>query len=297
MKRFTLPLAILAVAACSGGAAAPPREAGRAVTSLREIAGPWDIARFDGYAPTRLHEGLRRAYVDVGPGRLSYVIECNISGNPARVDASGTLHKVGDEPVIQTLVGCGPEREARDAALFRFLTSRPKAAWVEEARLRLFDGRTELILERPEMRRLANVPPLREIAGRWVPQMATRLLDGNGYQGWGFQRPHLLTITENRVSYPGCGGAAFAFRYKREGRMTTSEARGVGDCGLNEPGTMLLRVLRGGPLVERIAGGGIALTSGDEVISLRSEEEVRRLGENGPPPPEGVPSPPRPSNT
>jgi hypothetical protein len=75
------------------------------VTSLAQIAGPWDIALFDGYEPTRLHEGLRRSQVHVDNDRLSYTIECNHSGNRASLDSSGTLHDL-EGGRIQTLMGC-----------------------------------------------------------------------------------------------------------------------------------------------------------------------------------------------
>lgn len=261
-----LPLAAIA---CSGGTAPPAAQPGP-VTSLREIEGEWDIARFDGYVPTRLHDGIRRAFVDVRGDGLNYVIECNYSGNRARIDAGGTLHKVGTEPQIQTLMGCGPERQARDAAFFSLFATRPKVVRVAEGRLRLSDGRRELILERPALRRLANVPPLVEITGRWVPQSATRLSPAGGYTGWGFQNPGVLTIGTDRMRWSGCGGRSYTFVYSGQGQLAVTQAP-PGRCGSDEPGSAMLAVLMAGPLVERTASGGIALTWGNEVISLTRE--------------------------
>ena len=76
--------------------------------------------------------------------------------------------------------------------------------------------------------------------------------------------------------------------------MLTGERRGGARCGDN-PGSILVQVLDGDPLVERIGGGGIALQSGNLVVTLESEEDIRRDRENPPPPPPDDPrTPPAP---
>ena len=295
LRRLLLLASLPLAAACSGKAQTPSDPAGGVVTSLREVIGPWDIARFGGYTPVRLDSsGIRRAYVDVSADRLSYAIECNYSGNPAHIDRSGILHDDGDGSRVSTAMGCGPEGEARESAFFTFFSSKPKVSWDASGGLRIANGRTELILERPEVRRLANAPALEDLAGTWVPQSAHRLLGGNGYEGWGFQEPGLVTITSDRLTYSGCGGASFAFRYSREGRMTVVGDPGNVECGSDTPPRAFLRVLRNGPMVERMSGGGIALSAGSEVISLQSEKELRRLRDNPQPPPAGAAPPPPP---
>jgi hypothetical protein len=281
-------------AACSASAPAPPRESGRIVTSLSEIAGAWDIASFGGYTPVRLHEGIRRSYVDIGPRGLSYVIECNYSGNPARIGRDGVLYDESDGSRLSTLVGCGPVGEAREGAFFSFFGSRPKVTWIDARRIRMSNGRTELILERPEVRRLANVPRLKEIAGRWIPQMATRIMNNNGYSGSGFQEPGVVTVAGNSLTYTGCGGLRFSFTYTHEGQIRTQGEAAPSACGGDGPGSMLVLVVENDPLVERIAGGGLALTAGSEVITLRSEQRLRRQLENPPPPSAGYVGPPPP---
>lgn len=270
---------------------------GQVVTSLHEIRGPWDIASFDGYEPMRLHGGVRRAFVDVRRDGLSYSIECNYSGNPARIDDVGTLHNESKEGQFTTLMSCESAMARREDKFYGFFTSKPKVTWTKDGGLRLFNGQTELLLERPEVRRLANVPPLREVQGRWVPQMATRIERG-GHSGWGFQGTSVLTIAGDSIRYDGCGGASFTFSYTKSGRMADVAEHGRADCGSNTPAAALLRVLRGNPLVERSTGSSIALTSGDYVISLQSEAELLRA-EHYPPPPlppsEGMPPPFRPS--
>lgn len=253
----------------------PPGRAGKPVTSLDEIAGSWDIARFERYTPTRLHGGIRRAFVEVGQKGLSYNIECNYSGNPAHIDSSGTLHDDGGELRTSTAMLCEPLKDRREGALFGFFGSKPTVRWMENGRLQMSNGRTELILERPVQRRLANLVPPRELAGRWVPQMATQLHEGNGYSGSGFQQPALVVITPDSLSYSGCGGARFTFRYTQDGRMADVVEQGRAECGSDSPSATLLKIVRDNPLVERDASG-LALAAGDLVVNLESEAEVRR---------------------
>lgn len=274
--RYVLAMTMLS-SGCGESSPPPAGQPGRAVTSLADIAGRWDIARFDGYVPMRLHEGVRRAFVDVGRDGLSYVIECNYSGNSARIDRAGVLHDTGDGSRMSTLMRCSPEREAREAALFAFFASRPKVSWRSDGQLGMFGSGSELILERPERRRLAHIASLAELAGRWVPQMSLRLTDGNGHEGWGFQEPEVLTVASENLIYSGCGGVRFPFRYGREGQLETVADKPESSCGSDGPGSALLTVLTNDPLVERMEGGGLALTAGLNVITLQREETLERM--------------------
>lgn len=297
MRRTLLSVLALAVpSSCSAASDPSGGEPGRAVRSLSEISGPWDIASFNGYTPFRLQEGVRRAFVDVGASGLSYAIECNYSGNPARIDEAGILHDESDGTRLQTMAGCGREGEAREDALFGFFGTRPKVSWGEDGRLIMAGARGELVLERPEVRRLANLLPPEQLSGRWLPQMALRLED-NGHSGYGFQQPSPLIITAGRIDYGGCGGIAFSFRYTADGRLHTEDGPEARTCGQDSNSTALLRVLRSDPLVERMRGGTIALTAGREVITLQSEAERLRL-ERRPaaPPANAATQPPRPAS-
>jgi len=285
-----LLLTWFAIAGCSADTPPPPGEPGGAVTSLAAISGPWDIASFDGYEPIRLSDGVRRAFVDIGKDGLSYAIECNYSGNPARIDEAGVLHDVGDGSRVQTLMGCGPEREARDSALFGFFATKPRVSWAPGGRLRMTNGRSELILERPEARRLAHLPRADELDGSWVPQSLVQLM-GSGHSGWGFQGEALLTIADGQIRYSGCGGFAFSFRYTAQGKLDTDGGPDRETCGTDSQSSGLLRVLRAGPLVEKIADGRLALSAGQEVITLQSQAKPRPLREQPPP---GVHMPPPP---
>jgi hypothetical protein len=269
-----------ALAACSGQEPPSGKEE-RAVTSLAEIAGSWDIARFGGYAPTRLHEGVRRAYVNVERDRLSYVIECNYSGNFAHIDSTGTLHD-DEGGRTQTLMGCAAEQSARDRAFFSFFAAKPKVSWAGAKWVRMSNGETELLLERPELRRLAHILPADRLAGRWVPQTAAATNPNTGSSGESFRKPSLVILDAASLSYSGCGGARFTFRYSSEGRMTDVREQGRAECGDDFASATLLRIMRSNPLVERDATG-LALTAGNLAVNLASEAELRRR--NAPRPP------------
>lgn len=294
MRRTLLfVLALAAPSSCSAASDPPAGEPGRAVTSLSEIAGPWDIASFNGYTPFRLQEGVRRAFVDVSVSGLSYAIECNYSGNPARIDQAGTLHDESDGSRLQTLAGCGREGEARESALFGFFGTRPRVSWGGNGQLIVASARGKLVLERPEVRRLANLLPPEQLSGRWLPQLALRL-QGDGHSGSGFQQPAPVIITPRRIAYRGCGGLTFSFRYTAEGRLDTDGGPAARTCGQDSNSTALLRVLRSDPLVERMRGGAIALTAGREVITLQSEAERLRLERQPAAPPADAVTPPPP---
>jgi hypothetical protein len=300
--RALIAVAALGVVACSDQPA-PAEKSGKMVTSLAEIAGPWDIASFGGYVPTRLHEGIPRARVHVHNDRLSYAIECNHSGNRAGLDRTGTLHDF-EGGRTKTLMGCSEEQSARDHAFFWFFASKPKVSWAGAKRVRMSNGKTELLLERPELRRLAHLLPLDRLAGRWVPQMATATNPKNGSSGESFQQPSIVVLRANSLSYSGCGGARFTFRYTGDGRMSDVREQGRAECGDDFASATLLRIMRSQPLVERDATG-LALTAGDLAVNLTSEAEVRSraaphhlpqpapLAGSAPPPPPAPESSPR----
>jgi len=285
--RVVIPLAALIAAACTGPKPAVEKDE-QLVTSLREIPGPWDIASFGGYTPTRLHGGIRRAHVHVDNDRLTYVIECNHSGNRASVDRTGTLHDY-EGGRIQTLMGCRAEQSARDRAFFSFFESKPKVSWAGPKRVRISNGKTELLLERPELRRLAHLLPRDRLAGRWVPQMATAANPNTGSSGESFPQPSLVVLSPSSLSYSGCGGARFTFRYTSDGRMADVREQGRAECGDDFASATLLRIMRSQPLVERDAMG-LALTAGNLAVNLTSEAEVRRWAAPHRPPQPGAPA-------
>jgi len=295
MVRPAAFLPILLLAGCGDPAPPPPQQEGRPVTSLAEIAGEWDIERFGDYTPSRLEGGLRRAFVDVGADRLSYAIECNYSGIPAEMDGQGLLHSRRTDGLhTSTAMGCGPEGEARESAFFGFFSTRPRVTWAHGGRIRMSNGRTELLLQRPDARRLAFAPTQSELAGRWVPQMGMRTLGGNGHEGWGFQERQVLTFTAGTIRYTGCTGATFTYRLTPDARLDTLDETGTPQCGQDSPSSILLRILRADPQVEKSGEGGLALTAGNHVVFLFSEAELSRREQNPPGPPPGTTPPPPP---
>lgn len=74
---------------------------------------------------------------------------------------------------MQTLVGCGPVREARDRRFFDFFGSNSEVRRAGTGRLLLKSGAGQLVLIQPELWRQTHKPDFSEIEGRWVPQRST----------------------------------------------------------------------------------------------------------------------------
>lgn len=136
-------------------------------SALSEITGAWDIVSFDGYRPARLDsDGQRHAFVDVRGDGISFAIECNYSGMRVGIE-NGRLVALSNEDV-QTQMGCGPEREGRDAAFFAFLRTSPAIVARTESAMGLENNGVRLELERPEMRRRPLLPTrVSELNGAW----------------------------------------------------------------------------------------------------------------------------------
>ena len=297
-----IPIVLLAalVGACASGAIPPPAPladerpqpsivtapaaAGRAVTSLAEIAGEWDIVEFDGHRPARLDaDGQRHSYVDVGPAGLRFTIGCNYSGMSGSIGAGGVLVPANPDNGMQTEMGCGPEREARDEAFFKFFRSRPQLEWLPDGRLRVDGPHHSLLLETAETRRRAFAPPLAEIIGTWRVVSFTRFLNG-GYQGWGAMfAPGRVRIDAATIGYSRCPEAKVSFRYSADftlSRQSPDEMPSGACAGADPPATevepMVARLLGQSPHAERVPGGRYVLRSRDYAMLLASEEDYRR---------------------
>lgn len=274
-------LAPLLLLGCAEEPAHPPP--GTPVTSLGQIGGAWDIARIDGFEPVRLHGGVRRAFVDVGSDSLGYAIECNYSGNPARIDASGILHDLTDPPGSRasTLRRCDPATERREGTLMNFFATRPKVTWGPNSSLRLSNGRTELLLERPPHRRLAHLPTPAELTGRWNATQAVESDNGVGFSGVGFPQPSPVELTPTGLAFAGCGGVRYTFRLTPRGELANVETQGEPRCQ-DSAGATLHAVMTNDPLIERDARG-LALTAGNLIVTLERDKSVR--------PPTATPAP------
>ena len=263
---------------------APPIPTARTVASLAEIAGEWDIVSFDGHASPRLDsEGKRYFYVDVGPQALRFAIGCNHSGMPGRIEG-GVLHAGPNDDGVQTAMGCGPEREARDAAFFTFFRSRPQVALLPDGRLRMATPGHELLLERSSVRRLAMGPALSEITGSWRVVSFMRF-EGGGYHGWGaMYAPGRLRIGDGRLSYSRCPAASVRFTFtsdfvlrRQDGREPSAavECPGVTPAP-TEVETMLGALLGQSPEAERINDKRFILRSRDYAVLLTGEADYQR---------------------
>ncbi len=163
----------MVLTACSPMPSAQPEapttsaSAGTSPAALSEITGAWDIVSFDGYLPARLDsDGQRHAFVDVHGDGISFAIECNYSGMRAGIE-NGRLVALSNEDV-QTEMGCGPEREGRDAAFFAFLRTSPAIVARTESAMALENDGVRLELQRPEVRRRALLPTrVSELDGGW----------------------------------------------------------------------------------------------------------------------------------
>lgn len=261
-----------------------PAPAARTVSSLAEIAGEWDIVEFDGFRPPRLDsDGHRHAYVDIDPAGLSFTVGCNYSGMPGSIGAEGVLVPGTPDDGMQTAMGCGPEREARDTAFFGFFRSRPELTLAPRGRLRMENPAHSLLLERADLRRLASGPPLAEISGVWRVVSFTRFRDG-GYQGWGpMFAPGRVRIEPSSISYSRCPQATVRFRYTEDFILLPESQDEIpaGACSRLSPAAtevepMLAALLGQSPHAERVPGGRYALRSRDYAVLMASEEDYRR---------------------
>ena len=289
--------ALLSCIPAAGGSPPPPplpdlaAEAGGKLTatpvaSSAEIAGEWDIVSFDGYEPRRLQGTTRAAFADFRDAGVALRIECNYSGASGRV-VDGTFRSQPDDG-LQTAMGCGPEREARDAALFGFFDRDPSVERLSDGRLLLIAGDDRLILQRPAQRRLAFLVPPQDLLGEWRMVQITRYHEGGGYSGIG------LSETPGRIAFDGisaghtrCPQYAIAYRYTDRGIVEKLDGPALptdpaGCAALAEPmrGTDMplpwdvLRVLHADPMIERIDDRTILMSTegfGVELIKAPCE--------------------------
>lgn len=260
------------------------REAPGPVASTAEIAGQWDIVRFEHHEPRRLQGTTRAAFADFRPDGVALRIECNYSGAQGRVEQGRFVPRHGDRP--QTAMGCGPEREARDTALFGFFDRSPTVERLGDGRLRLTASGSELLLKRPARRRLAYLPSVRELLGEWRLAEVTRYHPEGGYSGVGLSEigGH-ISFDGITVAYSVCPQFALRYRYTGEGQIekiggAAIPAQRVGcdalkgeDFGRDMPVPWdVLRVLHGNPLVERVDADTL-LVSNDEYGVLLNRQK------------------------
>lgn len=247
------------------------------VSDVARIVGDWDVARFEGYEPKRLSGTVRAAFADFSERGVRLRIECNYSGRIGTV-RDGHFTTTSNEMSGQTQMGCGPEREARDSRYFSFFDKVPLIELDGTDRLRLTAGGSELILERPAVRRLSFTPTGAEIQGSWKMIEVTRYLPQGGYEGIGLSEvPGKIIISGNRLYFSKCPQYAITFRVRKSSRLENITAADLAispeDClELKDPAlgpdmpTLLdaMRVLHAEPMIE-LSGKDSLLFSTDQL--------------------------------
>jgi heat shock protein HslJ len=254
---------------------APAAEAPTPVQTYAEIDGAWDVASFEGYEPRRLSGTSRAAFADFRPAGVGLRIECNYSGRSGTV-RDGRFVRVASDGG-QTAMSCGPERHDRERRFFSFFENNPTIERLGPERLRLKSGATELILERPALRRLKFVPAPADLEGKWRLLELTRYHPEGGYSGIGLSEvPGRLVFSGDRLFYSRCPQYGLSFRWGEGGRLEKEGAAAPpaapADCReLREPYPVpalpkpadLLELLHGNPAVER--SGDALLISTDRL--------------------------------
>lgn len=258
---------VIALPVLSGGARAEP------VANSEAIEGQWDIVSFRGYAPRRLQGTDRAAVADFRRNSVALRIECNSSGVAGEVRNGRFASRPGGR--IQTLVGCGSVREARDAALFGFFDRSPAVERLANGRLRLTAGDGVLLLERPATRRLAFLPTVQQLLGEWRLVQITRYHEGGGMSGIGLSDvPGRIEFDGMTARFAPCPQYALRYRYAPEGRIEKLEGPSVPEqrrgcdalkesfAGRDMPQPWdVLRVLHADPLVELVDDETILLST------------------------------------
>lgn len=270
----------------------PAERASRPVQEAPDVAGQWDVVSFEGYRPQRLNGTTRAAFADFGANGVRLRIECNHSGRAGRV-VGGRFRPSPNNDGIQTVMGCGAEREARDSRFFAFFDRSPTIERVGSDRIRLRAGGTELILERPALRRLENVPTPAEMRGAWRMVEVTRYLAGDGYTGSGLSDvPGRILIADGRISYSRCPQYGVAFKLSVAGRLTKTggvelpaaprqcrELRATLAAPMMPALWDVVRLLHADPAIER-AGEDTLLLSTDEVGLLITKAPCQSLDQS-----------------
>ena len=280
MFRRHLPvLLLLCLAACMSTAREPIGEPAQGhpvpVPSTADIAGRWDVISFEGYEPAHMHGATPAAFANFGADGVRLRIECNYSSVSGTVRDGRFVSQPGLR--MQTEMGCGPEREERDSRYFSFFDRSPTAELLANGRLRLVAGKSVLILERPEQRRLAFLPDSSELDGKWRLDSLTRYGRQGGYSGIGLSDiPGHIIIETNKLAYDRCPQYAVEFAYGTDGRLTKTDGAPLPeklDCpalklpwqttGLPTP-DQILPLLHSNPWVEDV-GDGLMLIANEEL--------------------------------
>jgi hypothetical protein len=253
------------------------------------------VVSFEGYRPRRLSGTIRATRADFGEAGVALRLECNYSGRAGTVrDGRFVASPANDR--MQTAMSCGDEANERERRYFTFFESGPTVERLGPGRLRLRQGDVELVLARPDVRRLDFVPAAGELQGRWRLLELTRYLPAGGHSGIGLSEvPGRIVISGDRLFYSRCAQYGIEFRLgtdgrleKRSGTAPPAAPAGCGELDEPAPGPELpsqwdaLRLLHAGPAVERSGDDSLLVSTGELGLLIRRApcEGVEQSGDH-----------------
>jgi len=195
-----------------------------AVTDPEVVLGAWDVVSFEGYAPrSRMVGSTRAAYADFDADGVRLRMECNYAGRRGAVRA-GVFEVAADAGHMQTLMGCGADGNAREARYFAFFDQEPSIKSLGSHRLLFEAGDQTLVLEHPEVRRLAFTPTPSALTGTWQLLDITHYVQGRGSAGTGLSElPGHLALFDGTLRHTACPELRLSYELEETGRFTTME--------------------------------------------------------------------------
>ncbi|NYZ61560.1 hypothetical protein [Luteimonas deserti] len=290
--RFVCAVALAALSACTGVQRLPaeadtfrPADEAVAIADPRHVLGAWDVVSFEGYSPeSRLIGAERAAYADFDVSGVALHLECNYTTRPD-ILGLGILDTGPDFDHPQTMMGCGADTNAREARYFRFFDRSPSIEALGAHRLLLKAGERTLILERPEIRRLAFVPTPRALTGTWQAESITRYVHGAGASSTGLSElPGHLIFDNGTLRHTTCSALRISYRIDNTGRLTTtgdSQRALAAHCAdLHIPSSAngqpsagdVIAVLHASPLAELSGKNGLLLSTDTFGLLLRRRD-------------------------
>lgn len=253
------------------------------VESSEEIAGRWDIVSFEGYRPVRMMDAVPAAFAEFTDDGVALRIECNYSGAAGEVRDDRWVSRPHDE--LQTAMACGPERHSRERRLFSFFDLEPSAEKLPNGRLRFVAEERELILERPEVRRLDYRMPPNALEGEWRLEMVHLYHEKGGYSGIGLSEiPGRLRFESGHAYYTQCEDEGIFYRYGEDGllRKVAEEAAPTpSDCPVlvseNEHARLprafdVLIALHSDPFMERVGKDRMLMATDRVAVTLTKSD-------------------------
>ena len=246
-----------------------------ATLTAEDIAGEWDVVRFGDWQPEfRIGESASRtAFVTFGAEGTGYRLGCNWSGSETTLGPDGMLRGPEDRSIESTAMYC-EDLDELETEFFLFMKNGATVSRGEDGQLVLSKAGKELVLERPGQRRLAFVPTIEQLAGRWQP-VQTAIVNERGMRGFAIDEGAVLTIGADALSFSPCPGYTVAVSFD-DAAIATSKPSPEPTCPeFSERGewvdgeARMLDAMRASPRFEKLAGGQMLMTAGENNFTLR----------------------------